>query len=135
MSATIKFEKNYRREIIYLEHGDDLEKLELYAQRLKQYSTAAITGLAVTTKKVVTMPESSGLHDSVTLQAKSMIREVESGKLWGIVIPAPMVEIFEEVPNEGYRVRRIIGDELAVFYTQYAGVTMRFEDGWLVGGR
>lgn len=135
MSATIQFEKNNLHEIVYFEQGDSLLKLNTFAQQLSAYSHAAITRVAITAKEVLTLPESAGEYTSIRMAAKIFFRDQDDGKLWGIMIHAPFSEMFEEVLHQGYRVKKSVGDQLAIYYSQYSGLSLTFESGWLVGGR
>jgi hypothetical protein len=135
MAATIWFEKNYLRDIAYLTHGDNLAALETYANHLKAYSHAAISRLTITTKKAVLLPATTGDYESLTVQAKLLVRDLDSNDLFGIMIPAPLAFLFEEITGQGYRVKQALGEEITGYYAQYAGLNLRFEDGWLVGSK
>lgn len=135
MSAVIQFVKNYRRDIQYLSHGDDLAALATYAGQLHAYTTAAITRIAVTTAQVLALPETTNEYDSITLQAKLILRDTDTGERWGIMINAPLSTMFEEVTGQGYRVKQTIGEELAGYYATFSGLPLEFVEGWLVGGR
>lgn len=135
MSATIEFIKNSIRNITEISYGDRLTALETYAQQLKSYSTAAINYLSVTTAKSVSMLESTGDYAAVSMQAKLLVRDLDTNKLLGILIPAPIAFLFEEVEGQGYRVKQALGEEITGYYATFAGLNLRYEEGWLVGGR
>jgi hypothetical protein len=135
MSATIQFCKSYRRDIQFLTHGDNLNDLETYVNQLAPFTTAGISRLAITLARFVDIPEKTGEYGSVSVQAKLLMRDQNTNKLWGIMISAPIASMFEEVRNEGFRVKRAIGEQITGYYAQYSGLDLVFEDGWLVGGR
>jgi hypothetical protein len=136
MSSTIQFSKGSLRDIQYLEHGGtSLSSLEAYANQLAPFTNAAITRLAITQAKALTIPEKSGDHAALSMQAKILMRDQDTGKLWGLMLNAPIAFMFEEVQGEGFRVKQAIGEELTAYYAQYAGLNLEFDSGWLVGGR
>lgn len=135
MSATIQYYKNYQRDIQYIEHGTSLAALETYANQLAPYTNAEITRLSVTQTKTLTIPAKTGEYSSIDVQAKLLVRDMDTGKLWGIMISAPIAFMFEEVQGEGFRVKEAIGEQITGYYAQYSGLNLEFESGWLVGGR
>lgn len=135
MSATIQFYKNYQRDIQYIEHGTSLFALETYANQLAPFTNAEITRLSVTQTKTLAIPAKTGEYTSIDVQAKILVRDLDTGKLWGIMISAPIAFMFEEVQGEGFRVKPAIGEQITGYYAQYSGLNLEFQSGWLVGGR
>jgi hypothetical protein len=135
MSATIQFYKDYQRDIQYLEHGASVPELETYIGQIAPFTNAAITRLSITQAKVVSVAEKTGDYDSLSVQAKILVRDLDSNKLWGIMISAPIAFMFEEIQGEGFRVKESIGEEITGYYAQYSGLNLQFESGWMVGGR
>lgn len=134
MSAVIQFGKNYLRDLCYLSHGASLAALETYVTQLHAYSNAEITYISVTQAKSLELPENVGDYETLSMQAKILLRD-NDGKLWGVMIPAPISSMFEEVENEGLRVKQAVGEQIASYYAQFSGLAVTFEEGWLVSGR
>lgn len=135
MSATVQFYKNYQRDIQYIEHGTSLLSLETYVNQLAPFTNAEITRLSVTQTKTLAIPAKPGEYTSIDVQAKMLVRDLDTGKLWGIMISAPIAFMFEEVQGEGFRVKQAIGEQITGYYAQYSGLNLEFQSGWLVGGR
>jgi hypothetical protein len=89
----------------------------------------------VTQTKTLAIPSKSGEYTSIDVQAKILARDLDTGKLWGIMISAPIEFMFEEVQGEGFRVKQNIGEQITGYYAQYSGLNLEFDSGWLVGGR
>jgi hypothetical protein len=136
MSATVQYEKDYRRDIQYITHGGaSMAALETYVNQLAPFSNAAITRLSITQAKVIALPSKTGEYIPISTQAKLLVRDTDTGDLWGIMIPCPLAFMVEEVENEGYRVKQAIGEQITGYYAQYSGLNLTFDSGWLVGGR
>jgi hypothetical protein len=135
MSSVIVFEKNLSRDAIYFEHGEQLDTVQIFATHLKEYSRAALTRISVTSKRALTLTVTAGQYDTISVKAKLLMRDQNDGKLWGVIIPAPLSSMFEEVTGQGYRVKKTDGDILTGYYAAMSGLDLQFEEGWMVGGR
>lgn len=135
MSSVIVFEKDLVRDMIYFEHGEQLDTVQIFATHLKEYSRAAITRISVTSKRVLTLATTAGQYDTISIKAKLLMRDQNDGKLWGVIIPAPFSSMFEEIIGQGYRVKKTDGDILTSYYAALSGLNLHFEEGWLIGGR
>jgi hypothetical protein len=69
----------------------------------------------------------------VGLFANVLLRRTSDGKLYGLLIHAPDLDIFDQVINQGYRVKYGDGVAIAAMYSDCAGEEFTFHDGWLQG--
>jgi hypothetical protein len=65
--------------------------------------------------------------------AKVILRRAADGKLYGLLLYAPVKSMFSYVEEQGYRVKQDVGTVLASYYSAMAGETFTFHKGWLQG--
>jgi len=106
--------------------------METLAVFLTQYSHAAIPRVSYTVSADTDLTEDSTNAD-VGLFANVLLRRVADSKLYGILICAPKMTMFDPVTNRGYRVKDADGQAIAQAYSACAGETFRFHEGWLQG--
>lgn len=132
MSASIRFEKNGERSTMYVSHGgSNLHATEQFAAVLHKYSLAAVTKVSCTQIRAIsTMGESgSGDYGSVHLHAKLLIKCLDDGHTYGILVSAPKDSMFDEDQN----VKQSIGEELTRAYATFAGKQFIYKEGCLWG--
>jgi hypothetical protein len=132
MAASIRFEKNGRRSTTYLSHGgSNLYATEQFAKALHKYSLAAVTKVSCTQIRVPggLGDGGSGDYGSVFLYAKLLIKCLDDGKTYGILMSSPKASMFEEDQS----VKQAIGEELTQAYATFAGKSFEYKEGWLFG--
>lgn len=135
MSSTLTFERQYERKITYLHHGETLAPVIQYAGELQAFSRAKISRVTVTLQSILNNNESAGEVATTDLYAKLWVKDLgsEDGATYAIIIPAPVITMFEDVPGKGKRVIKSIGQQITQYYAQFSGLTLEFRGGWLCG--
>jgi hypothetical protein len=129
--GSITFSEDYRRKIVYFCHAQSIAKVENFAAFLADYSHANLT--VCTQTDIQDLDYSGDFAVSVRMFAKIFIRQSSSGKLYAIIVPAPKMIIFEQIEEQGWRIKKEIGELMAQEYSTMAGEAFTFQEGWLCG--
>lgn len=134
MSVTLTFQLNGLEYVDYMTHGLSLAAIETYARDIAQYSHAAIVNVTYTEGfDLEDIPaKGDGAYADVRLMAKILLRDADTDKLYGAIIRAPKVDIFDDTAD-GLRVKPAIGIAIAAKYSLMAGSTLIFQSGALCG--
>lgn len=135
MSSTLTFSLNYQRRITHITHGADLTDIVAYAGELQPFTRAAITRATCTLQAPLTNTPMVGEYSTTDIYAKIFLNDPVEEIRYAIILPAPVSDMFEEVTGKGWRVKEAIGQQLAGYYSAFAGITLEFVDGWLCGQR
>lgn len=132
MSVNIRFEKDGKRNVIYLTHGGrNLYNAAAFATWLGGYSLAKITKIGIAEAQIMTnTTERSGDYGSVSLYAKVNLRSVANGTLYAVQLVAPDSGVL----NDDQEVTDDFGNAVADRYSGLAGSAFTFEGGALCGG-
>jgi len=133
-TGTLTFQKRGKQCVAYVSNVSSVAAIEQMAHALK---SAGLThaGIPRVTYCVSGLPEieESAAEADVGMFANVLMRRVSDGKLYGLLIHAPNMSMFEAVENEGYRVTQGDGVAVAEIYSDCAGEEYTFHDGWLQG--
>lgn len=133
-TGTLKFQLFGKQVVAYVSNAAGLTNMRNLASHLSQYTHAAIPYVSYTVSDDPEIPENSPPATAdVGLFANVMFRRTSDDKLYGLLISAPVLTMFETVVNRGYRVKPSIGEQLAQIYSTCAGETFTFHEGWLQG--
>lgn len=134
-TGTITFQLGGQQATAYISNAANKATIELFAQDLHDqgYTHAAIPRVTYCETSIVDIPEAPAPMAEVGMFANVLFRRASDGKLYGILIHAPKMDIFEAVLDRGYRVKYGDGVALAAMYSDLAGEEYSFHDGWLQG--
>jgi len=134
MSATIQYSLNYQSRLCYYQLGDDLSALPAFATVLQGYSNAKIYRITATQSDGFSGSETPGEVDNTDFEAYVSLRDTDEHKPYAVLIPAPKMSMFDYIAQSGtYRIKKTVGDAIAVAYSTYSGHNLIFEHGWLRG--
>jgi len=134
-SGTLIFQLGGQQAAAYVSNAASKAAVELFAQDLHDqgYTHAAIPRVSYTETSHVDLPASPADMAEVGMFANVLVRRASDGKLYGILIHAPNLDMFEAVIDQGYRVKHGDGVAIAAMYSDLAGEEFSFYDGWLQG--
>lgn len=134
MSATIHWFDDSYNKLTYLSHGDSLTALSQLVSGLQPYTTAGIDRISVTLVDELSIDQQSG-DFGVTHFAKVLMRDDETNELYGLIIPAPRLSMFEEIAGRpGWYVKQADGVALTALYASFSGRALTFHEGALNSG-
>lgn len=128
-STSIKFVLGTDKHLAYYAHGTSLSRIKNFAYAIQPFTNAEIRHVAVTIGDDMTIPAKGGAIETVELFAKLLIKHPASGKTYGIIIPAPVLSMFDE----GNEVLSSVGEQITNYYEALAGETFVFTSGALCG--
>lgn len=134
-TGTITFALNGKQCTAYVSNVVNKSAIDALANNLHSagFSRAGITRVTYCEGVDLDIAGTSGDYDDVGLFANVLFRRQSDGKLYGLLIHAPTVSMFQAVSGQGYRVTQGDGIALADLYSDCAGEEFTFHDGWLQG--
>lgn len=135
-TGVIAFHLNGKRCIAHVSNAASKAHLETLAHALHDagLTHAGIPRVAYTESVLTEIPEYSAPESAdVGIFANCLMRRSSDGKLYGLLIHAPNLDMFELVVGRGYRVTAGDGLAIAAMYSDCAGETFTFHEGWLQG--
>lgn len=134
-TGTITFELNGKQCTAYVSNVVNKAAIEALANGLASggFTNAAIPRCTYCEGTELSISSKSGNYQDVGIFANVLFRRQSDGKLYGLLIHSPDVDMFTAVQGEGYRVTSGDGIALAAMYSDCAGEEFMFYDGWLQG--
>jgi len=134
--GNLDFQLNGKRCVAYVSNAASKAHIETLAHALHDASLtyAAIPKVSYTEIAMVDIPTiAPPATADVGMFANCLLRRSSDNKLYGLLIHAPNLDMFELVPGRGYRVTIGNGIAIAAMYTACAGEEFTFFEGWLQG--
>lgn len=135
-TGTVKFQLNGKQVTAFVSNAAGKPQMETLAHALHDagLTHAAIPRVTysetVDTNIPVNSPPSTA---DVGLFANVLFRRNSDGTLFGLLIHAPNMTMFDAVEGQGYRVKYGDGVAIADIYSDCAGEPFTFYEGWLQG--
>lgn len=137
-SGNIKFVHGHQREVVFLSLVQDLSALNTFANQIQAYSNAGIEDISYVVSRHIGNPETPSMLEDTNIEARVMLKEdppVEGEYPYRQVhIPAPKIDLFDLIDEKGYRLKQVVGAQIATAYSQLTGKTYVFQSGWICGG-
>jgi hypothetical protein len=134
MASSITYYQDQMTIDVYCPFGKSLSDVQAYVEQLGTYTAAGIfectyTQAAQLNRAADPSKDAYPFHQ----YAKVILRRAADGKLYGLLLYAPVKSMFSYVEEQGYRVKQDVGTVLASYYSAMAGETFTFHKGWLQG--
>lgn len=127
------YDESYNK-VVHFSHGTSLAALDTFINGLRAYSSAGFDRLSVTQVEEVDYQPTAG-EFGVTHTAKILMRDTANNEIYGIMLPAPRLSMFEEISNKtGLYVRQDVGEAITALYATYSGRLLTFHGGQLLSG-
>ena len=135
MSSSITYYKDQITIDTFFPFGKDIGYVEGFATALKAYTSAGIDEISYTVGKQLNLDQDTKDTYPLYMYAKILLRRAYDGKLYGLLLYAPLKSMFNSIegPQGGFKVKQDIGNQLAGFYSTFAGEAFEFYKGWLTG--
>lgn len=133
MSASFTYFKDGYYTDVFFSHGEDINAVETFASNISAYTAAGLDRCSVAIQRSLSIAPKSLDAFAISLYAKVLMRCVEDGKIYAVLIHAPLASLFNEVEGKGYRMKVEKGEEIAQYYSAMAGKTFIFYAGTVVG--
>jgi hypothetical protein len=137
-SGNILYVRGYKREVVFYPLVTSLAAIQTFADEIQTLTNAGTEDVTFSQTEELNRPESSIPIEDTELEARISLRrtnpEPDEYPYRQVHIPAPKQSMFEFIDGKGYRVKDIIGEQVATAYSTLSGKTFEFVNGWLCGG-
>lgn len=134
-SATIILDRDQKQAMIELSYAQSFAAVQTFAGVLHTLTTADI--VRVTFTEAVD-PQLTGTGAEIadpSFAVMFKLRRTDPNadiRFKNFRLPAPKMEIFDHLPQVGYRVKKTYGDTIAAAYSALTGESFIFDSGWMV---
>ena len=129
--ATFEFHLTGGRQYTLVQGVETIQKAATFASALAGYSNAGMTHVQLTTTQEVTIPEQTGLLQSLDIYALVIFRDAE-GLSHRVTIPAPILSQYNQTAS-GIYLKSEHGATLAYHFGLLLGKTLTYYKGAICG--
>jgi hypothetical protein len=133
MSSSIVYSKDSITLDTFMPFGKSLADMQTFADEVKAYTSAGIDEVSYTQAAQMNILQNTNESYPFHLYAKILLRNQGNGRLYGLLIYAPLTSMFYHIEGRGYRIKDAVGQDLAAKYSAMAGEPFTYHDGWLIG--